>query len=157
MLGVDVAVDGRDGRLLLEREHLGVERLGASAVAVDDAQEAVGVDLVLELAQEAVERQHQPVGTIGTQLAGIEDRLRGQHRRVDQVGRQPMLAKDAVEGGVARHARLDHRVFGAQDDVADRLVDGPGHLRRSGGGTSRRGRQHEGESGDPAAHEVPAV
>ena len=56
---------------------LGVERLGASAVAVDDAQEAVGVDLVLELAQEAVERQHQPVGTIGAQLAGIEDRLRG--------------------------------------------------------------------------------
>ena len=156
MLGVDVAVDGHDVRLLLEREHLRVERLGASAVAVDDAQEAVGVDLVLELTQEAVERQHQPVGTIGTQLAGIENRRGRPHRGVHQVGGQPVLAEDAVEGSVARHPRLDHRILGAQDDVADGIADSPGHF-RLGRGTRGGGCQQEGESRDLAAHEVTAV
>ena len=146
-----------DVRLLLEREHLGVEHLGTPAVAADDSQELVGVDLVLELAQEPVERQHQPVGTIGAQLAGIEDRRRRLHRRVHQVGRQPMLAQEAVEGGVARHPRLDHRVLGAQHDVADRIADGPGHSAGWGAEHAAAACQHEGESRDPAEHEVSAV
>ena len=106
VLRVDVAADRQHVRFLLERHDLGVEHLGAAAVAADDPQELVGVDLVLELAEKAVERQHQPVGAVGAQPARIEDRRRRLHRRVHEIGRQLVLPQQAVERGVARHPRL---------------------------------------------------
>ena len=58
-----------------------VERLRVVRVAVDDAQEAVGVDLVFELAQQAIERADQTVLAVGAQLAGVEDRSAPPRRR----------------------------------------------------------------------------
>ena len=47
-------------------------------------QEAVGVDLILELAQQAVERADQPVRPVGAQLARVEDAAGGFDRANDE-------------------------------------------------------------------------
>jgi len=72
VLGVDVAANGNDVRLLLERYHLGIQDVRPFAVAIDDPQELVGVDLVLELAEETVERQDEPIRPIGAQPPRVE-------------------------------------------------------------------------------------
>ena len=53
---------------------------GLRAIEIDDAQEAIGVDLILELAQQPVERSHEAVRPVGAQLARIEDAARGRRR-----------------------------------------------------------------------------
>ena len=68
MLAVDAAANRDDARLLLVEQHLGVELLGSGPVAVDDPQKAVRVDLVLELAQEPVDREHQAIGPFGANV-----------------------------------------------------------------------------------------
>ena len=132
-----------DVGFLLERQHLGVEHFGPPAIAADDAQEAVGVDLVLELAQEPVEREHQPVRAIGAQPAGIEHRRRRLHRGVHEVGGKLMLAKKAVEGGVPRHPRLDDRR--SRPAAAHQRPRDAAHC-GCGCGTGRRRRRQQGES-----------
>jgi hypothetical protein len=117
--GVDLSPDGDDARILLEGDHLGLERIGPCRIPVDHAQEPVRVDLVLEHPQEPVERQDQPVRTIRTQLPGIEYGGGGTDHRADELARQLVLAEEAVERGMARNARFDHRRLGPQQHVSD--------------------------------------
>ena len=142
-----------DVRFLLVRQHFGVEHLRTPAIAADDAQEAVGVDLVLELAQEPVERQHQPVRPIGAQVARIEHGGRGLHRGVHEVGGELVLPQQAVERGVPRHPRLDDRGLRPQQHISGRAMRRL-RLRR---GTRRCRSCQYGDPEDSAAHEVSAV
>ena len=76
MRRVDARVDRHDLDLLVVLQHLRVERVRPGAIEIDDAEEAIGVDLILELAQQAVERSHEAVRPVGAQLARIEDAAR---------------------------------------------------------------------------------
>jgi hypothetical protein len=153
VLRVDAPADRQHVRFLLERHDLGIEDLGAAAVAADDPQELVGVDLVLELAEETVERQDQPIRAVGPEPPGIEHRGCRLHRRVHQVGRQLVLSQQAVERGVAGHPGFDDRGLRRQQDVSGRAV----RRRLRGRGARRRRTCHEGEHENSAEHEVSAV
>jgi len=47
---------------------LRVQGIRSRSIDIDDAQEAVGVDLILELAQEPVKGSHQAVGPVRAQV-----------------------------------------------------------------------------------------
>ena len=61
---VDVAADRDGSDLFLVGDDLRLERLRVGNVGADDAQKPVGVDLILEFPQGAVERSDEPVRTI---------------------------------------------------------------------------------------------
>jgi hypothetical protein len=50
MIGVDPAVDRDHGCVRVVRNHLRVQKIRLIAVARDDAEKAVGIDLVLKFA-----------------------------------------------------------------------------------------------------------
>jgi hypothetical protein len=154
MLRVDLAADGDDARFLLEGHDLRIHHLGTVAVAADDPEEPVGVDLVLELAEEPVEREDQPVGPIGTELTRIEDGARGADDRLDQVSRELMLPQQAVEGGVPGNAGFEDRGLGRQHDIG---ADRGAARRRRGSGARNRGRRQQGDDRKLPEHEVSAV
>ena len=94
MLAVDPAADRHDARFLFVAQHLGVELLRSRAIAVDDAEKAVGVDLVFELSQQPVDR----TGRVGTGA-----------RRADGAGRTPRASIRSPPAPTARAARAGAR------------------------------------------------
>jgi hypothetical protein len=51
VLCVDRPLDGDDAHFLLIWKHFRIQQAGLRTVGIDDTKEAVGVDLVLELAE----------------------------------------------------------------------------------------------------------
>ena len=107
VVGVDAAADANYGRVLLVGQHLGVEHRWPVPVAADDAEEAVVVDLVFELAEEAVEREDDAVWPVRAEIARIEDGARRFHRGVDERGRQLVLTEQSIKCGITRYHRFN--------------------------------------------------
>jgi hypothetical protein len=140
MRRVDARVNRHHRRRLVVGQHLGVEHARRRAVGVDDAQEPIGVDLILELAQQPVDGAHETVGLIGAQPARIEDAARGRNRPGHEVVLQPLRAQQAVERRMGRNRRLDGLGFVRKIHVGARRAP-----RRLG----LRARRHkEGSGGD---------
>src|SRR3954464_9736227 len=116
-LAVEPRVDRGDLRLLLVRDDLRVEHVGTVAVGADDAKEAIGIDLIFELAQEAVERADQAIRTPGADLSWIEHAAGRRDGTRDQLLAQLAAAQQAVERRVARHGRFDGLGFAGKVHV----------------------------------------
>ena len=56
VVGIDARIDGHHLDLLVVGQHLRFEHFRILVVATEDAEEAIGVDLVFELAQHSIER-----------------------------------------------------------------------------------------------------
>jgi hypothetical protein len=95
-ISVEPRVDGRELGLLLVRHDLRVEHRGTRLVGAEDAKKSIGVDLVLELAQQSVEREDETVGTAGADLPRIEHPARGGDGRGDQLFPQAARPEQAV-------------------------------------------------------------
>ena len=117
MLRVDRAVHGGHGDLLLVRQHLRVEDVRVRAIEADDAQEAVGVYLVFELVEEAVEGPNEAIRTIGAQLAGVEHGSRGLDRRDDELGGNLVVTQQRVERCPPRDTSFDRLELGREQNV----------------------------------------
>ena len=115
---VDDAADRRHRGVLLVGQHGRIQHLRLAAVARDDAQETVGVDLILEYFEQPVERPDQPIRLVLAQLAQVEDRPGGLHRGVHQAGRKIVRPQQPVERGVRRDHRFDDLGTRRQQDVA---------------------------------------
>ena len=120
MIAVNPAADRHDAGFLLVEKDLGVELLRSGPVAVDDAQETVRVDLVLELSQESVDRQHEAVGSFGAKVARVEHRARRLDRGLHEWGGKLMLPEDRLERGLPRNHGLDGLSLDRQDDIRAR-------------------------------------
>ncbi len=104
--------------LLLVRNDFGVERSGCAAISGDDAEKAIGIDLVLELAQHAVERPHEPVRPIRMQLTRVEDGSRRIDGGNDEGVGQFLAAEQAIERRMRRHPGFDGHGVLPQLDIA---------------------------------------
>src|SRR5687768_12835765 len=114
---VNFAAHGDDPGVLFNRNDRRCEGTGALVVGVEDAEEIVGVDLVLELTQDAVERSHELVRTVRAQVARIEDARCRLHRRLDKVHGQLVLAQETAERRIARHTGRNYLDVARQDEV----------------------------------------
>ena len=122
MRSVDRGTHRLDRRFLFDREDTRFQLRGAIKVGIDDAKQTVRVDLVVELAQGAVNRANQPIGAIGAEVARIENVPRGRHRCPHEVGGEIVRAQQAVERGITRNARVDRLDLAVQDDVRERTT-----------------------------------
>src|SRR5262249_38075820 len=104
---IDTCIDRHDSRLLFILQYVRVRRRAGAFTAVD-AQEAVGVDAVLELTEKTVERTDEAVRLPRAQLTRVEHRARRIHRARDQILAQLVRPEQAVERGVLRDSRDDH-------------------------------------------------
>ncbi len=75
--------------LLSVRHHFDGQLLGLPVGGTEDAQEAILVDLVLEAADEAVDRSLEQIRVIRLEAARVEDRLREGDEGRHQVGSKP--------------------------------------------------------------------
>ena len=114
---VDDAMDRDDRPVLLVRVHGRVQDVRPRGIGHDDSKEAVGVDLVLELLEETVERAHEPIGLVLTQLTQVEDRSGRSHGGLDEIRWQIVRLEQAVECRVRRHDRLEDLRLLGQDYV----------------------------------------
>ncbi len=128
----------RHGPGLLVRLHRRIQDRRLRAIRHDDAKEPVGVDLVLELLEEPVERAHEPVWLVLPQLTQVEDRCRRLYGCLDEVRGKVVGFEQTVEGGVRRYDRLEDLRLGLQDDVV-RLA----RLRLTGRLTRTSTHEHE--------------
>ena len=137
MAGADLPTNSSDLALLVEGQDRGVEGFRLGLVNVHNPQEPIGVDLVHELAQPPIEGAHEPVGLVRSQLPGVEHRSGGVHHRLNELGGKLVIAQQAVEGCMARNARLDGLGFRSEEDV-DRLQARNGGDRHGRRGLGRR-------------------
>ena len=155
MLAVDPAADRHDAAVLLVEEHLGVELFRRRAIAVDDAEEAIGVDLVFELAQQAVDREDETVRAFGAKLAQVEHRARRFDRRLHERRRQLVLREERVERRLPGHDGLNGLGLDRKDDIG---TDGrPGRVELPPAGRGEQGcrDEHDGRRGNPDTSSVP--
>ncbi len=146
VLRVDRAAHRDERALLAVRHHLGGEhrvwrrgrgcgrrRRGRDA----DLEEAVGINLIAEGAQPAVERQLDLIGMMRLQIANVEDARQGLQKLRAMLRPDAMRRQNLRQRRVRRHLRRDRRQLARQLDVvrADRarLRRGPMAGRCAGG------------------------
>ena len=122
MRGIDARVNRHDRDRLIVFEDLRREHGRRRAIGIHDAQKPIGVDLILELAQQAVEGSHEPVRPVGTQLARVEHVARGADRLGYESFLELMGAKKAVERGVTGDGRDDRFGLARQVHVGTRRL-----------------------------------
>ena len=106
----DLTADRHQRAVLLVRHHLHVEArrgVGVGLGGADDLQELVGVDLVGELANRAVQAHVQRVRPVGADAAEVELLPRARHEVVDDLVADLVGAEQTGERGVTRDAGLD--------------------------------------------------
>ncbi len=87
VIGVNRSSQCRELGLLLVGNDLGTQRVGFGRLRPDDAEKFVGVDLVFELAQQAVERADETIASIRAQIARVEHVTRRLHCRLNEFDR----------------------------------------------------------------------